>query len=98
MKSTVADPLRRPARRSRASTAFRSRTSTGRSYDLVVGAVAHNDYRELPDARIEAMVAPDGTLADLKGMWRDRTLDPGDRPVDAVKHDRLRAREPGRRC
>ena len=45
-------------------------------YDLVVAAVAHKDYRQLPDARIEAMVAPDGTLADLRGMWRDRTLDP----------------------
>ena len=46
----------------------------GRSYDLVVGAVAHRDYRELPDARIESLVAPRGTLADLKGMWRDRRL------------------------
>jgi UDP-N-acetyl-D-galactosamine dehydrogenase len=48
----------------------------GRSYDLVVGAVAHRDYRELPDERLAAMVAPGGTLADLKGMWRDRRLDP----------------------
>jgi len=48
----------------------------GAKYDLVVAAVAHRDYRELPDGRIEAMVAPDGTLADLKGMWRDRELDP----------------------
>jgi len=43
----------------------------------VVGAVAHRDYRELPDERIEAMVAPGGTLADLKDMWRDRTLNSG---------------------
>ena len=62
--------------KSRASTGSRSPTSTERGYDLVVAAVAHRDYRELPDAQIEAMVAPDGTLADLKGMWRDRTLDP----------------------
>lgn len=48
----------------------------GRSYDLVVGAVAHRDYRELPDARLQAMVAQGGTLADLKGMWRERRLDP----------------------
>jgi len=47
-----------------------------RRYDLVVGAVAHAGYRELPDARIEKLVAPGGTLADLKGMWRDRKLDP----------------------
>ena len=48
----------------------------GRSYDLVVGAVAHRHYRELADEKLEAMVAPGGTLADLKGMWGDRKLDP----------------------
>jgi UDP-N-acetyl-D-glucosamine/UDP-N-acetyl-D-galactosamine dehydrogenase len=51
----------------------------GRSYDLVVGAVAHEHYRSLPDDRLAAMVAPGGTLADLKGMWRDRRLDTVDR-------------------
>jgi UDP-N-acetyl-D-galactosamine dehydrogenase len=48
----------------------------GRSYDLVVGAVAHRAYRELADERLSALVAPGGTLADLKGMWRERRLDP----------------------
>jgi UDP-N-acetyl-D-galactosamine dehydrogenase len=48
----------------------------GRAYDLVVGAVAHRSYRELADAQLTAMVARGGTLADLKGMWRDRQLDP----------------------
>ena len=47
----------------------------GQSYDLVVGAVAHRDYRELADDRLTALVAPGGTLADLKGMWRGRQLD-----------------------
>ena len=47
----------------------------GRSYDLVVGAVAHRDYRELPDDQLTALVAAGGTLADLKGMWRERRLD-----------------------
>ena len=46
----------------------------GSRYDLVVGAVAHREYRELPDNRLEALVAEGGTLADLKGMWRDREL------------------------
>ncbi len=71
---------RRPAaptrRRSSASTALTVADARRAQYDLVVGAVAHRDYRELPDARIEALVAPGGTLADFKGMWRDRTLDP----------------------
>ena len=48
----------------------------GSRYDLVVGAVAHREYRELPDNRLEALVAEGGTLADLKGMWRDRELPP----------------------
>ncbi len=48
----------------------------GQTYDLVIGAVAHDDYRALPDERIAALLSPHGTLADLKGMWRDRTLDP----------------------
>jgi UDP-N-acetyl-D-galactosamine dehydrogenase len=47
-----------------------------RRYDLVVGAVAHSDYRELADEQLNALVAPGGTLADLKGMWRERRLDP----------------------
>jgi UDP-N-acetyl-D-galactosamine dehydrogenase len=49
----------------------------GRAYDLVVGAVAHRAYRDLPDDRLAALVAPGGTLADLKGMWRGRILDSG---------------------
>ena len=48
----------------------------GGRYDLVVGAVAHREYCELPDSRLAAMVAEGGTLADLKGMWRNRELGP----------------------
>jgi len=51
-------------------------TEPGRKqYDLVIGAVAHRAYRELSDQQLIQLVAPGGTLADLKGMWRDRTLD-----------------------
>ena len=35
-----------------------------------------DEYRELSDERIAALVSPHGTLADLKGMWRGRALDP----------------------
>jgi UDP-N-acetyl-D-glucosamine/UDP-N-acetyl-D-galactosamine dehydrogenase len=48
----------------------------GRSYDLVIGTVPHQAYRDLPDHRLEALLNPGGTLADIKGMWRDRELDP----------------------
>ena len=50
-------------------------TSLDRSYDLVIGAVAHREYRELADDRLAALIAPGGTLADVKGMWRGRELD-----------------------
>ncbi len=48
----------------------------GRRYDLVVGAVAHREYREMPADDLAALLTPGGTLADLRGMWRDRDLDP----------------------
>lgn len=44
------------------------------SYDLVLCAVDHAEYRELPDAAIAAMIADGGAVADLKGIWRDREL------------------------
>jgi UDP-N-acetyl-D-galactosamine dehydrogenase len=72
---TVADPRADPQEIAREH-GLAVADVNGSKYDLVVAAVAHKDYRQLPDAQIEAMVAPDGTLADLKGMWRDRTLDP----------------------
>jgi UDP-N-acetyl-D-galactosamine dehydrogenase len=46
----------------------------GRSYDLVVGAVAHQPYCSLADQQLASLVAPGGTLADLRGMWRGRHL------------------------
>jgi UDP-N-acetyl-D-galactosamine dehydrogenase len=46
----------------------------GRRYDLVVGAVAHDAYRELDEDRLAGVLADGGTLADLKGMWRGRQL------------------------
>jgi len=45
-------------------------------YDLVVGAVAHRAYRDLDDTALATLLAPGGTLADLKGIWRERTLEP----------------------
>ncbi len=47
-----------------------------RSYDLVLCAVAHHSYREMEDSAIEALVAEGGIVADLKGIWRHRKLDP----------------------
>jgi UDP-N-acetyl-D-galactosamine dehydrogenase len=71
----VADPLASAAEIEREH-GLKVTDPNGRSYDLVVGAVAHQEYRELAGERLAALVAPGGTLADLKGMWRDRGLDP----------------------
>ena len=75
-KVDVADPLADPEEVQREYGLSLTEVN-GERYDLVVGAVPHAGYRELPDERLTAMVAPGGTLADLKGMWRDRSLAPG---------------------
>jgi UDP-N-acetyl-D-galactosamine dehydrogenase len=46
----------------------------GMSFDLVIGAVGHRQYRGMSDETLEAMIAPGGTLADLRGIWRERSL------------------------
>ncbi len=43
-------------------------------YDLVVGAVRHDRYRDLTPAALGAMLAAGGTIADIKGMWRCHQL------------------------
>ncbi len=48
----------------------------GKSYDLVVGAVPHAAYKNLSDAELAGLLNSDGILADIKGMWRERALDP----------------------
>jgi len=48
----------------------------GRSFDLVIGAVKHDDYLNLPPERLAGLVAPGGTLADIKAMWRATPLPP----------------------
>ena len=50
--------------------------SIGERYDLVIGAVAHDEYRTLSGKQLGALVASGGTLADLKAMWRGLDLDP----------------------
>jgi len=71
----VADPLASPKELEREH-ALAVTDPDGRNYDLVIGAVAHSAYRDMTDDRLESLVAPGGTLADLKGMWRERRLDP----------------------
>ena len=70
---SVADPLADPDELKREHGLALTDPKSG-SWDLVVGAVAHRDYREISDAKLQKLVAPGVKLADLKGMWRDRRL------------------------
>jgi UDP-N-acetyl-D-glucosamine/UDP-N-acetyl-D-galactosamine dehydrogenase len=47
----------------------------GRSFDLVVGAVKHDAYRDLDGQKLVGLLNPGGTLADIKAMWRGRGLE-----------------------
>jgi UDP-N-acetyl-D-galactosamine dehydrogenase len=43
-------------------------------FDAVVGAVPHDDYKSLGAEALAGLLAADGLLADIKGMWRQLTL------------------------
>ena len=45
-------------------------------YDAVIGAVQHDEYRQFAAADLVRLVASDGVVADIKGMWRGLTLPP----------------------
>ena len=40
-------------------------------YDCVLGAVAHDEYRQLSAGELEALLNTNGLLADVKGMWNE---------------------------
>jgi UDP-N-acetyl-D-galactosamine dehydrogenase len=71
----ISDPLADPAEVER-EYGLAVTELDGRSYDLVIAAVAHDDYRAMDPKRVEGLVAPGGTLADVKGMWRSLPIDP----------------------
>ena len=48
-----------------------------RSYDAVLAAVPHDDYRNMSADTVRALVTHGGCVADLKGMWRGLDLGPG---------------------
>ena len=52
-------------------------------YDCVIGAVAHDAYRDLGPDALAALLKPGGLLADIKGIWRGQPL------PDGVRHWRL---------
>ena len=72
---SVADPFASPDEVER-DHGLKLVEADGRTFDLVVGAVAHQQYRDFAEDRLASLIAPGGTLADLKGMWRERSIDP----------------------
>ncbi len=46
----------------------------GGAYDLVLLAVRHDAYAAMAAEQVAALVAPGGTLADIKGLWRGQGL------------------------
>ena len=48
-----------------------------RGYDAVVGAVAHRGYAAMDGAALARLLAADGLVADVKGMWRRVALPAG---------------------
>lgn len=45
---------------------------TGKDYDAVIITVPHNDYTKLDDAYFSGITKPDGLIADLKGIYRNK--------------------------
>ena len=48
-------------------------------YDLLLGAVPHDEYRAMSCDQIAGLVNDGGTIADLKGMWREHRPALGDK-------------------
>jgi UDP-N-acetyl-D-glucosamine/UDP-N-acetyl-D-galactosamine dehydrogenase len=71
---TVHDPLVDPDEARHEYGLDLSATALDRSYDLVVVAVPHAEYGRLNDEKLASLVANGGMLADLKNLYRDRTL------------------------
>ena len=46
-------------------------------YSCVVGAVAHDAYRDMDAQALSGLLAPGGLVADLKGLWPDFAPPPG---------------------
>ena len=72
-KVAVADPIASPEE-VRAESGLELTDPVVGSYDLVIGAVAHRQYKDFSEGELGRLVSRGGTLADLKGIWRSRDL------------------------
>ncbi len=72
---TVHDPLADPEEAASHYGIVLDADALGRRYDLVLAAVPHAFYRDLPPERIRGLVRDGGCVADLKGIWRGHNLE-----------------------
>ena len=68
---TVHDPLADPGEAQEEYGLVLDSEALSRRYDTVVLAVPHTEYTELGEARLRELVAPGGSLIDLKGVLGD---------------------------
>ena len=74
----VHDPMADPDQaRALHGIALLGRLDRASAFDAVVGAVAHDAYRDLTTADLARLVRPGGLIADVKGMWRQDMLPEG---------------------
>ncbi|MHA1537417.1 MAG: nucleotide sugar dehydrogenase [Alphaproteobacteria bacterium] len=74
----VADPLAAPEEAEALyGVTLRGDLKDAGRFDAVIGAVPHTAYRTLGEPELTAMLAADGLLADIKGMWRDIEMPDG---------------------
>jgi UDP-N-acetyl-D-glucosamine/UDP-N-acetyl-D-galactosamine dehydrogenase len=67
---TVHDPLADPETARHECGLSLDADALERRYDVVVAAVAHRAYRDMPAARVAALTAEGGLVADLHGLWK----------------------------
>jgi UDP-N-acetyl-D-galactosamine dehydrogenase len=74
---TVHDPLADPAQAEHEYGFRLDENALAGSYDVVVAAVPHASYQEFGAERVAELVRPQGLIADLHGIWRDKPLPDG---------------------
>ena len=66
---SVHDPIADPAEAKHEYGIELDAGALSRSFDVIVGAVPHDEYRQLDQAKLLALLPPHGLVADLKRIW-----------------------------
>lgn len=74
---TLHDPIADPAEVQQESGLSLDPSALAGRYDVVLAAVPHRSYCGMAADDVTALVAPRGLVADLHGIWRDRSFPDG---------------------